>query len=68
MAERKKLIVGNWKMNFKTQQASILLHRLQERVDNHRNVEVVLATPSLVLQPLSVQIDRRKFKLAAQNA
>lgn len=34
----------------------------------HRNIEVVLAPPTLALQPLSLQIDRRKFRLAAQNA
>ncbi len=34
----------------------------------HRSVEVVLAPPMLDLQPLSLQIDRRKFRLAAQNA
>ena len=68
MADRKKLIVGNWKMNHKTQPASILVHRLQERIENHRDVEVVLCPSAMVLQPLSMQIDRRKFKLGAQNA
>ncbi len=65
---RKTLIVGNWKMHLNTSQASILLHRLHERIKTHRSVEVVLAPSSLVLQPLSMQIDRRKFRLAAQNA
>jgi triosephosphate isomerase len=65
---RKILIVGNWKMHLNASQASILLHRLQERVKIHRDIEVVLAPSMLTLQPLSVQIDRRKFRLAAQNA
>jgi triosephosphate isomerase (TIM) len=65
---RKIIIVGNWKMHLNTSQASMLLHRLHERIKIHRNVEVVLAPSMLVLQPLSMQIDRRKFKLAAQNA
>lgn len=65
---RKKIIVGNWKMHLNTSQASLLLHRLHERIKIHRNVEVVLAPSALVLQPLSLQIDRRKFRLAAQNA
>ena len=44
------------------------MHRLDERTRIYRSVEVVIA-PSLVsLQPLSLQIDRRKFRLAAQNA
>jgi triosephosphate isomerase len=65
---RRILIVGNWKMNLNASQASLLLHRLQERVPIHRDIEVVLAPSMLVLQPLSVQIDRRKFRLASQNA
>lgn len=65
---RKTLLVANWKMNLNTSQASMLVHRLQERTRIHRNVEVVLAPSLLTLQPLSLQIDRRKFRLAAQNA
>lgn len=65
---RKKLIIANWKMHLNTSQASLLLHRLHERIKIHRDIEVVLAPSMLVLQPLSMQIDRRKFRLAAQNA
>ncbi len=65
---KKTLIVGNWKMHLNTMQASILLHRLHERIKIYRDIEVVLAPSMLVLQPLSLQIDRRKFRLAAQNA
>lgn len=65
---RKKLIVANWKMNLNVSQASLLVHRLHERIKIHRTVEVVLAPTMLALQPLSLQIDRRKFRLAAQNA
>lgn len=65
---RRVLIVGNWKMNLNVSQASLLVHRLQEQVRLHRNIEVVLAPSMLALQPISLQIDRRKFRLAAQNA
>jgi triosephosphate isomerase (TIM) len=65
---RKILIVGNWKMHLNASQASLLLHRLQEKIAIHRDIEVVLAPPMLTLQPLSIQVDRRKFRLAAQNA
>jgi triosephosphate isomerase (TIM) len=65
---RKTLVAGNWKMHLNTSQASLLLHRLQERIKIHRSIEVVIAPSMLVLQPLSVQVDHRKFKLAAQNA
>jgi triosephosphate isomerase (TIM) len=62
------LIVANWKMHLNASQASLLLHRLHERIKIHRDIEVVLAPSMLVLQPLSIQMDRRKFRLAAQNA
>ena len=65
---RKILIVGNWKMHLNASQSSLLLHRLQERIPIHRDIEVVLAPSMLALQPLGIQLDRRKFRLAAQNA
>ncbi|MGH7195344.1 MAG: triose-phosphate isomerase [Candidatus Saccharimonadales bacterium] len=65
---RKKIIVGNWKMHLNVHQSSLLTHRLNQRVKTHRNLEVVLAPSLLALQPVSLQIDRRKFRLAAQNA
>jgi triosephosphate isomerase len=65
---RRILIVGNWKMHLNASQASLLVHRLQERIKIYRDIEVVLAPPMLTLQPLSIQLDRRKFRLAAQNA
>lgn len=65
---RKTLIAGNWKMHLNTHEASLLLHRLHERIDVHRDIEVVLAPSMLNLQPLSLELDRRKFRLAAQNA
>ncbi|HOR23597.1 triose-phosphate isomerase [Candidatus Saccharibacteria bacterium] len=64
----KTLIVGNWKMYLNASQASLLAYRLQEHIKTNRDVEVVLAPSMLTLQPVSLQIDRKKFKLAAQNA
>ena len=63
----KKLIVGNWKMNLTVHEASLYVHKLASAVKNHRNVEVVLAPSMLGLQSLSLQVERRQFKLAAQN-
>lgn len=68
MKDKRTLIVANWKMHLDTSQASLLVHRLHERIRIHRDIEMVLAPSMLVLQPLSLQIDRRKFRLAAQNA
>lgn len=65
---KRTLVVANWKMHLNVSQSSLLLHRLHERIKISRDVEVVLAPSILALQPLSLQIDRRKFRLAAQNA
>lgn len=65
---RKSLVVANWKMHLNAHQASLLLHRLDKGLKAHRDIEVVLAPSLLALQPLSVGLDHRKFKLAAQNA
>ena len=64
----KTYIVGNWKLNFTVGEASIYLHKLQKKIPNYRDVEVVVAPSLVALQSLSLQIDRHKMKLAAQNA
>lgn len=63
----KKLIVGNWKMNLNMQESSLFLDSLSKKIKVHRNVEVVVAPTMLVLQSLSLQINRRQIKLASQN-
>jgi triosephosphate isomerase len=65
---KRKLIVANWKMHLNTHQASTLVHRLHEHIQVHRDIEVVLAPSMLTLQPISLEIDRRKFRLSAQDA
>lgn len=67
MAQDKKIIVGNWKMNLNIHEASLYLHQLSELVKIRRDVEVILAPTILALQSLSLQVNLRQFKLAAQN-
>lgn len=55
-------------MNLNVSQASILVSRLDKHIKAHKDVEVILAPSMLALQPVSVQIDRKKFRLAAQDA
>jgi triosephosphate isomerase len=62
------LIIGNWKMNLNVSQASLLVDRLHKNIKLRKDVEVVLAPSILDVQPVSMQIDRKKFRLAAQNA
>lgn len=62
------LIAANWKMNLTTHQASVFVHNLEKNLRIYRDVEVVIAPSLLTIQPLSLQIDRRKLRLAAQDA
>ncbi len=64
----KKLIVGNWKMNLNMGESSLYLHKLADTVPVQRTVDVVIAPTMLALQSLSLQVNRRQFKLAAQNS
>ncbi|OGL30557.1 triose-phosphate isomerase [Candidatus Saccharibacteria bacterium RIFCSPHIGHO2_12_FULL_41_12] len=68
MSGKKTIIIGNWKMFNNIHQSSTLLARLHQNIDSHRDVEVVIAPGFLALQPLSLEIDGRRIKLAAQNA
>ena len=63
----KTYIVGNWKLNFTVGEASIYLHKLLRAIPKYRDTEVVVAPSTIALQPLSLQIDRHKMKLSAQN-
>lgn len=65
---KKILIIGNWKMHLSIHESSLLVKRLSDHIPVHRDIEVILAPSMLALQPISLEIDRRKFSLAAQNA
>ncbi len=63
----KTYIVGNWKMNFTVGESSIYLHKILRKLKNYRDIEVIIAPSLTSLQPLGLQIDRKKIRLAAQN-
>lgn len=67
MAQDRTLIIGNWKMNLGVHESSLYVNKLTKLVKVHRSVEVVLAPTMLALQTLSLQVNYRQFKLAAQN-
>lgn len=64
----KSYIVGNWKMNFTVGESSVYLHKLLQKTRQYRDIEVVVAPSLIALQPLSLQTDRKKIRLAAQTA
>lgn len=54
-------------MNFTVGEASLHLNKLENAIKPAPNVEVVLAPSTISLQPLSLQVKPKQFKLAAQN-
>jgi triosephosphate isomerase (TIM) len=64
---KRKLFIANWKMHHNVHQASVLLHNYDKYVHVGRDSEVIIAPNMMVLQPLSREINHRKFKLASQN-
>lgn len=60
--------MGNWKMNFSVGESSVYLHKLLQKTRAYRDIEVVVAPSAVALQPLSLQTDRKKIRLAAQTA
>src|SRR5665213_3156213 len=65
---KRTLIIGNWKMHLDPKEAGVLVKRLDDHIEVHRDIEVVLAPTLLALQSVSLEIDHHKFRLAAQNA
>ena len=55
-------------MNFSVGESSVYLHKLQQKIRAFRSVEVIVAPSLVALQPLSLQVDRKKLRLAAQSA
>lgn len=47
-------------MNFAVGESSVYLHKLTERIRASRDLEVVVAPSTIALQPLSLQLDRKK--------
>jgi triosephosphate isomerase len=63
----KKLIVANWKMHLSVAEGSLLVHRLDEHIKQSTIVEIIICPSTLSLQPLSLELNRKKFRLGAQN-
>ena len=60
-------IIANWKMHFTPGEASIYLHKLSERIKPAHHLQIIIAPSLISIQPLALQVNRRQFKLAAQN-
>lgn len=64
----KRIIIGNWKMHLTPGEASLLVKRLEQHIEPHPDVDVVICPPFLDLYPVARELDHKKLKLGAQNA
>ncbi len=62
-----RLIVGNWKMNLGPGEASMLVHRLEDKIKVDSHVEVVICPPFIDIYPIWKELDRTKLTLGSQN-
>ncbi len=62
-----RLIVGNWKMNLNPGEASVLVHRLEDKLAAKSDTEVVICPPFIDLYPISKELDKKKLTLGSQN-
>jgi len=64
---RKKIVVGNWKMNLNKGSASALIRDIKSRVDDFGHIDVGIAPPFVYL-PLAVEMARNtSLIISAQN-
>jgi len=64
---KEKIIIANWKMNCNPAEASLLVHRLDEKIAANKKVEIVICPPFIDLYPIHKEINKEKFALGAQN-
>lgn len=63
---RKKIIAGNWKMNYTTLEAENFINEIKDRI-NTAEVDVVLCPNFVSLETVSNLIEGTNIKLGAQN-
>lgn len=63
---RKKIIAGNWKMNYSVNMADNFVSEIKDRI-NTEDIEVVLCPNFISLERVSDLIDGTNIKLGAQN-
>ncbi len=66
-AQRRSLLVANWKMHFVRAQAFEYVRVFKERVQTVRKTELVLAPPFTLLETVGRELQGTQIKLAAQN-
>lgn len=65
--DRKKLIVGNWKMNKTVQEATVLTLKFKKELKDLKKSEVVFCPPFIDICAVAKGLQETNLKLGAQN-
>jgi triosephosphate isomerase len=64
---RRKLVVGNWKMNFTLAEATACVRALSKAVANYATAEIGIAPTNLVLHSLKAEVSGTNIKVGGQD-
>ena len=67
IVSRKKIIAGNWKMNFTSQEAEVFLKKLVPLVKANMNSEIILCVPFVDIELAKRETAGTNIKIGAQN-
>lgn len=65
--ERRPLVAGNWKMHKTVEEATELVHRLDEELEGIQAVDVLVCPPYIALQAVSEALRESEIAVGAQN-
>lgn len=67
MAKRKKIILGNWKMNLTVPESTVLTEKLKKEIPGNVGAEVVLCPTFIDIYAAAAELKDTKILLGAQN-
>ena len=64
---KRKIVIGNWKMNLTVPESTVLAERLKKEIVFFENTDVVVCPSSISIYPVSGILKDSSIKLGAQN-
>jgi len=64
---KRKIVIGNWKMNLTVPESTVLTERLKKEIVFFENTDVVVCPSSISIYPVSGILKDSSIKLGAQN-
>lgn len=64
---RKKIIIGNWKMNKTIEESLNLVEELNQELKNENEIDIVICPPFISLSEVKKKLENSSMELGAQN-